>query len=89
MEKDRRLYYAKWALIWFCVVAIVASFALNRIENSGQDTRITRVEPACLRYGPESKECHESFGAAIKSITKPQLCEALAVVELRPPACRN
>ena len=74
MEQNHKLYYAKWGLIWFCVVAIAVSFAISKAENSGQDTRITKIESPCQRYGSESKICQEAFETAVKSINHRIAC---------------
>lgn len=69
---------AKLVLIVLCVFAIVVTFVVNHMETSAVDEHIRKIESPCLRYGPRSKECHEAFGAAIKSITPYQLCVLLS-----------
>jgi len=60
------------------VLAIAVTFVLNNQADVAQNERITKIESPCLRYGSESRQCQESFQAAIDSITDYQLCELLA-----------
>jgi hypothetical protein len=84
---------AKLILITLCCIAIVASFVITKIEFGGVGDRITNIESPCLRYGPESRQCHESFQTAIDSITDYQLCELLAkrpdITEVDDVDCRR
>lgn len=75
------------------VIAIAITFTLNQIQTNDINHRITKIESPCLRYGPESRECHESFQAAIESITDYQLCLLLSqrpdLTGVAPAKCRQ
>jgi hypothetical protein len=64
----------KLVLIVVCLVAIGASYVQDRVEDRDVARRITRVETPCLKYGSDSKQCRESFEAALLSLTHAQAC---------------
>lgn len=61
----------------FAVVAILAFVSIivrNEVENNAQNTRIARIESPCLRYGPHSKKCRESFAETLRALTPTEAC---------------
>lgn len=64
----------KLVLIVVCLVAIPVSFLLNHQEVGSVNSRITRIESPCQRYGSESKVCQEAFETAVHSITHRIAC---------------
>lgn len=70
------------------IIAIVITFVFNHVENTAQDARITRIESPCLRYGANSRQCHQAFSEALRSLTPHQACYIAELRHEDPPFCR-
>jgi hypothetical protein len=79
-QREREVFVsrAKLVLIIVCLIAIPVTFYVNHLDVGSIRNKVTASEPPCLKYGSNSRQCHESFQAAIDSITDFQLCTLLS-----------
>jgi hypothetical protein len=64
----------KLVLIVVCLIAIPLTFWLNHRDVGSVNSRVTKVESPCLRYGAKSPQCKAAFEAAVATITHPEAC---------------
>jgi hypothetical protein len=70
---DKRL--VRQALPYMLVVAVAIAIAVRaESQTNAVDSRVSRVESPCLKYGPRSELCQKSFEKAVATITHPEAC---------------
>jgi hypothetical protein len=73
MTIDKKL--VRQAVPYMLVVAVAVGIVVRaESQTNAVDSRVTKVESPCLRYGPKSDECKKAFEAAVATITHPQAC---------------
>lgn len=79
----------KFVLIVACLVAIPVTFWFNHRDVGSVNSRITKIESPCLRYGARSKQCKEAFEQAVLTINHAQACAILRKAGLEIENCRG
>jgi hypothetical protein len=73
MTVDKKLI--RRAVPYVLVVAVAIGIAVRaESETNAVSSRVTKVESPCLKYGPKSKLCQESFEKALGTLTHPEAC---------------
>lgn len=77
----------KLVLIVVCLIAIPVTFWVNHSDVGSVNSRVTRVESPCLRFGAKSKQCRKAFEQAVLTITHAQACAILRKAGLEIVNC--
>lgn len=77
----------KLVLIVVCLIAIPVTFWVNHSDVGRVNGRVSKVESPCLKYGPHSRLCRESFEKAVLTITHPEACAILRKAGLTIQSC--
>jgi hypothetical protein len=77
----------KLVLIVVCLIAIPVTFWVNHSDVGHVNSRVTKVESPCLRYGAKSEQCKAAFEQAVLTITHPEACAILRKAGLEVREC--
>jgi hypothetical protein len=87
-ERHRDIISRLWlVLIVVCLIAIPVTFWVNHSDVGHVNSRVTKVESPCVRYGAKSHQCRVAFEQAVLTITHAEACAILRKAGLTIQSC--